>query len=81
MAPKGRGYIVALATNFQEQCPLIRVLIADDSVVIRDSLSSLLSPKIGFQVVGLASDGLEIVEEAGESLPDVVNATANSLEA
>ena len=60
---------------------MIRVLIADDSVAIRDGLSSLLNPKSGFQVVGLASDGLEVVEEAGESLPDVVKATANSLEA
>ena len=51
---------------------MIRVLIADDSVVIRDSLASLLNPASGFQVVGLASDGLEVVAKARESLPDVV---------
>ena len=51
---------------------MIRVLIADDSVAIRDSLASLLNPQSGFQVVGLASDGLEAVEKAGELLPDVV---------
>ena len=51
---------------------MIRVLIADDSVAIRDSLASLLNPKSGFQVVGLASDGLEVVEKARELLPDVV---------
>ena len=51
---------------------MIRVLIADDSVAIRDSLASLLNPASGFQVVGLASDGLEVVEKARESLPDVV---------
>ena len=51
---------------------MIRVLIADDSLDIRDSLSSLLSPKCGFQVVGLASDGLEAVEQARALLPDVI---------
>ena len=51
---------------------MIRVLIADDSVAILDSLDSLLNPTNGFQVVGLAGDGLEVVEKAKESLPDVV---------
>ena len=63
---------MALATNFQEQCFVIRVLIADDSAVIRGSLASLLNPKTGFRVVGLASDGLEVVEKAGKLLPDVI---------
>jgi len=51
---------------------MIRVLIADDSIAIRDSLASLLNPPGGFQVVGLAGDGLEVVEKARELLPDVV---------
>ena len=51
---------------------MIRLLIADDSLAIRDSLASLLNPTNGFQVVGLASDGLEAVEKARELLPDVV---------
>jgi len=51
---------------------MIRVLIADDSATIRDSLASLLNPASGFRVVGLASDGLEVVEKARELLPDVV---------
>ena len=51
---------------------MIRVLIADDSIAIRDSLSSLLNSKSGFRVVGIASDGLEVVEKARELLPDVV---------
>ena len=48
------------------------ILIADDSIAIRDSLASLLNPASGFQVVGLAGDGLEVVEKARELLPDVV---------
>ncbi len=51
---------------------MIRVLIADDFPTIRDSLASLLNPTSGFQVVGLASDGLEAVEKARELLPNVV---------
>ena len=63
---------MALAASFQEQIPIIRVLIADDSAPIRDSLTGLLNPQKGFQVVGLARDGLEAVEQAQELLPDVV---------
>ena len=72
MAPVLWDYTMALASNFQEQSPMIRILIADDSAAIRDSLASCLNPASGFQVVGLAGDGLEAVEKAGELLPDVV---------
>ena len=51
---------------------MIRVLIADDSAAMRDGLSSLLSQQGDFEVVGLAGDGLEAVQKAGELLPDVV---------
>ena len=51
---------------------MIRVLIADDSNAIRDSLASLLNPESGYRVVGLTGDGLEVVEKARELLPDVV---------
>jgi len=72
MAPKARGDTMALVSDFQEGNPIIRIVIADDSVAIQDSLSSLLNPESGFRVVGLASDGLEAVEKARELLPDVV---------
>ena len=51
---------------------MIRVLIVDDSPAIRDALSSLLDAASGFEVLGIAGDGLEAVERAGELLPDVV---------
>ncbi len=51
---------------------MIRILIADDSPAIRDALSSLLDAANGFEVVGLAGDGLKAVQKAGELLPDVV---------
>ena len=72
MAPKDRGYTMALATISQEHCTIIRVLIADDSIAIRDSLASLLKPAGGFQVVGLAGDGLEVLQKAKDLVPDVV---------
>ena len=72
MAPKDRGYTMALTTVFQEQSNMIRVLIADDSIAIRDSLVSLLNAASGFQVVGLAGDALEVSEKARELVPDVV---------
>ena len=72
MAPMGRGFTMASATNLQEQVPIIRVSIAEDSIAIRDSLASLLNQAGGFQVVGLAGDGFEVLEQAKASLPDVV---------
>ena len=51
---------------------MVRVLIADNSVAVRDGLASLLNQTSGFRVVGLAGDGLEAVQKAGELLPDVV---------
>ena len=51
---------------------MIRVLIADDTFAARDGVSALLCPEYGFEVVGLAKDGLEAVTKAKELLPDVV---------
>ena len=51
---------------------MIRILIVDDSAATRDAISSLLDAANGFEVVGMAGDGREAVERAGELLPDVV---------
>ncbi len=51
---------------------MIRVLIADDSSAIREGLSSLLALHPCFEVVGIATDGLEAVAKARELLPHVV---------
>ena len=50
----------------------IRILIADDSVPLRDHLTSLLGNEPGFEVVATVGDGLEAVEAAGLHGPDVV---------
>lgn len=50
----------------------IRVLIADDHVVLREGLHSLLSKYDDVEVVGEASDGLEALDKTMELQPDVV---------
>jgi len=50
----------------------VRILIAEDHRMMRDALASLLAKEPGFEVVGLAEDGLEAVRRAHETKPDVV---------
>ena len=51
---------------------VIRLVIADDHPVYRDGLARLLAEIGGFDVVGVAADGLEAVELAAALAPDVV---------
>jgi DNA-binding NarL/FixJ family response regulator len=51
---------------------MLRVLLVDDHVLFRKGLLALLSGRPDIQVVGEASDGLEAIEAARESLPDVI---------
>ncbi len=51
---------------------LIHVLIADDHVVVRRGLASMLVPSHGMKVVGEASNGIEAVEMARALQPDVI---------
>jgi DNA-binding NarL/FixJ family response regulator len=50
----------------------IRVLIADDQVMIRDGLAALLSSDPGIEVIGQAGNGREAVEMTRRLDPDVV---------
>jgi DNA-binding NarL/FixJ family response regulator len=50
----------------------IRVLIADDQVMIRDGLAALLTSAPDIDVVGQAGDGEEAVAMARELRPDVI---------
>lgn len=50
----------------------IRTLLADDHVVVRRGLRSLLSMEDDIEVVGEAADGQAAVEEARRTDPDVV---------
>jgi DNA-binding NarL/FixJ family response regulator len=51
---------------------MIKVMICDDQAIIREGLEMLLRLEKDIQVVGLAQDGVEAVELASASLPDLV---------
>lgn len=51
---------------------LVRILLADDHLIVRRGLRSLLIPRNGMKVVGEAADGAEAVSLALELQPDVI---------
>ncbi len=51
---------------------MIRVVIADDLLILRSGLKAILEQADGFEVLGLASNGREAYELAKEHSPDVV---------
>ena len=51
---------------------MIKILIADDQELIRDSLELLLSSDNRFEVVGAAKNGREAINAAEELNPDVI---------
>jgi NarL family two-component system response regulator YdfI len=51
---------------------VIRVLIADDHMVVREGLRAILDAAPDLDPVGAASDGAEAVRLVGETSPDVV---------
>ena len=50
----------------------IRILLADDHAVMRDGLANLLEDEEYVEIVGLASDGVEVVRLAEELNPDLI---------
>lgn len=50
----------------------IRVLIADDQMMVRQGLTVLLNAEPGIEVVGQAVDGVDAVTQVAELAPDVV---------
>ncbi|MFJ5222178.1 response regulator [Streptomyces sp. NPDC088400] len=50
----------------------VRVLIADDQMMVRQGFTVLLNAEEGIEVVGQAVDGLDAVDKVAELAPDVV---------
>ncbi len=55
----------------QPQAPL-RVLVVDDQLLYAEAISVLLRQQDGMEVVGIAGDGREAIEQAFALRPDVV---------
>jgi len=51
---------------------ILRVLLVDDHVVVREGLKTLINNETDLQVVGEATDGREVRELAAQLRPDVV---------
>ncbi|TCO65789.1 response regulator [Actinocrispum wychmicini] len=50
----------------------VRVLVVDDQELVRDGIASLLDIQDGIEVVAVASNGKEAIEQANVHSPDVV---------
>lgn len=50
----------------------LRILLVDDHKLFRQGVMSLLASRPGIEVVGSASDGLEALQQARLTLPDVI---------
>jgi CheY-like chemotaxis protein len=66
------GSLTIIPTSQEEPTPTIRVLLAEDFRPYRALVASLLSQESAVQVIGEASDGLEIVEKAQQLRPDLI---------
>jgi DNA-binding NarL/FixJ family response regulator len=61
-----------VSTEIQSAIVPKRILIADDSEVVRSVVRSLLKHEIGLEVCGEAVDGLEAIDKAKDLKPDLV---------
>jgi len=61
-----------LGSGNEENMEKIRVAIADDHAILRAGIKSLLHAQDDMELVGEATDGLEVVKIAGDTQPDVV---------
>jgi DNA-binding NarL/FixJ family response regulator len=50
----------------------LRILLVDDHILFRKGLASLLASRPGVKVVGEAGDGLEAIDRARETRPDLI---------
>jgi PAS domain S-box-containing protein len=64
--------VISGAVAAQHAEARLRVLLADDHVIVREGLASLLQEEAGIQVVGQAANGREAVDLADRLRPDVV---------
>jgi two-component system, chemotaxis family, protein-glutamate methylesterase/glutaminase len=56
----------------QKQAKDIRVLVVDDSALVREMIRAILESETGIEVVGEAADGIEAIARVAELRPDIV---------
>lgn len=56
----------------EQQQPPVRVLVVDDQVLYAEAISVLLRLQDGIEVVGIAADGHEAIEQASALRPNLV---------
>jgi DNA-binding NarL/FixJ family response regulator len=61
-----------MATGHRKKNPTVRILVCDDHALFREGLARLLEEQEGFEVIGKAADGKELVEAAMAGRPDVI---------
>lgn len=54
------------------EAPIVRIVLAEDFAPYRTLVASLLGKNPEFQVIGEASDGLEVLRKAEELRPDLI---------
>ena len=66
------GILYPRCKDFAGDDAVIRILIADDNMMIRRGLRKLLETHDGWEVCGEASDGREAIQKTRELDPDVI---------
>ena len=56
----------------EQQQTTVRVLVVDDQLLYAEAISVLLKMQDGIEVVGIAADGQEAIEQATDLRPDLV---------
>jgi DNA-binding NarL/FixJ family response regulator len=54
------------------QVPILRVLVVDDSDIVRRSICQILQSQLDIEIICEASDGADAVRKAREHRPDIV---------
>jgi DNA-binding NarL/FixJ family response regulator len=62
----------AVTAPADERRTSVRVLVVDDQLLYAEAISVLLKMQAGIEVVGIAADGQEAIEQATDLRPDLV---------
>jgi DNA-binding NarL/FixJ family response regulator len=62
----------AVSAPADERRTTVRVLVVDDQLLYAEAISVLLKMQTGIEVVGVAGDGQEAIEQATDLRPDLV---------